>query len=138
ISSNATSSPSALKKPRSTAAIAGKYEFDMTSGIAIFIVRTAAGVGLRVGKSCRSELDRSRATLHGNHRTPKEKLACPRRIGRNFAEFGEIALSFLWILRLKPFFVRDRLLLDEFARHGATLQTVKIQETFWSAVENFE
>src|SRR5262249_14578176 len=98
----------------------------------IFIVRTAAGVELRVGKSCRSELDRSRATLHGNHRAAKKKLACPRWIGRNFAEFSEIALSFPWILRLKPFLVRDRLLLDEFARHAARCQTVKIQEILWA------
>ena len=37
IISNVTSSPSLLKNPSSTAAMAGKYEFEIRSGIASFI-----------------------------------------------------------------------------------------------------
>ena len=36
-SSSETSSPSSLKKPSSTAATAGKYEFEIRSGTASFI-----------------------------------------------------------------------------------------------------
>src|ERR1700758_1856912 len=74
------------------------------------------------------QLHRLGAALARDHRRAQEKLPGALGVGRAGAQFVEIALAHFRIARFKAFLVGDRLLLDEFDRHGAALQIVQIEE----------
>src|SRR5262249_19052537 len=110
--------PCSANLPSSTAATAGKYEFEMRSGTAIFMATYMSGGG---------EFPANALQQRGSH----QECAVRSRVGGVPAQRFEISFSLRGVFLFQPLLVGDGLLLDIFdihrPPHGVVARKVAIR-----------